>query len=307
MPASDILDKTTECRDFVNFKSGNQFQVKSEVYKCSFCFYVTERNYDIQEHLLLHKKYPPFICDICKKSFTQKCNLKTHLRLHSDERPYICKICKKAFKQKKNLDAHLVIHTDICLYRCSVCGEKFRQKIQVQNHHLRHHTVYFWPHFAYIIFSTFFSALIFSYLVKAQIKLITSAAVQVTQSYFVGVEFINKRCDYESEVFRCPSCFYVTERNCDLQAHLLVHQKYSYICDTCNRPFIRRDYLKLHLRIHSGERPYICEVCNRGFTQKSALNTHLRIHTNEYPYQCTICGKKYRHKIGLKKHHCVEW
>eukprot|EP01084_Bolivina_argentea_P193147 331419_1 len=111
-------------------------------------------------------------------------------------------------------------------------------------------------------------------------------------------EYLEYVCNYNG-------CNKIFNRLGLLNNHKKIHLK-LYKCLHCNKKFGAKKDLKIHERIHTGERPEICKMCLKCFKDPSALRKHIKyIHFKKKLFICKKCKKTFARKNSLQMHYAT--
>ncbi|XP_065093282.1 zinc finger protein 33A-like [Ochlerotatus camptorhynchus] len=102
----------------------------------------------------------------------------------------------------------------------------------------------------------------------------------------------------------CPLCIRHFPSNSAFKKHLRLQYDRKYICPTCGRKCVTRDYLSKHEKSHSQVKiVFQCDQCDSSFSNKHSLVVHKKkIHALVFTNLCNTCGKSFALKSSLKYH-----
>ncbi|XP_013135854.1 PREDICTED: zinc finger protein 585B-like [Papilio polytes] len=144
----------------------------------------------------------------------------------------------------------------------------------------------------------------------------------------------------KKEEIECEFCHKILTSKLSLRNHYKIHTGFDVVCEHCGKKFITRrlllmhcrakhgyektdkcsfcDYkasnaeqVKIHERLHTGERPFSCGQCDAEFHRKSSYLQHIAIHLPEKTVQCSQCPARFKSltlmRIHLHRHRAPQY
>ena len=235
-------------------------------------------------------KERPHQCDHCQKTFTRAIHLHNHIMTHTGERPFKCDLCGRGFIESSKLARHYKTHEknfDSSSSPGSVLGD-IKTNLE-EDQEVKSATDK--PTGGYVAVKPNGSNV---KRFKSLTKFHFCQACRQTYTHTENLD-LHIKCNSEGGPFQCDQCLAKFSLKCEFSRHVRKHKMMRvsrnlkpraqrlFPCTLCEnqKVFTSRVNLKVHMRVHTGERPYVCDVaeCRAAFKQQCQKTRHMRTHS----------------------------
>ena len=204
---------------------------------CKVCSKVLETvNARSLHYKVDHPDSNPYVCSVCSLAFVTKSSLYNHRMSHKSKKQHKCDYCGKEFNRRDSFNEHVLIHIGP-RHKCPHCPKEFVQKSNLKRH-IR-------IHLGIKPYKCQFCEMTFS----------DKGACNSHQRTHTGEE--RAACP----ICQVPICLFVLFARCLLHQNHQTGDKYQIPLPQI--VFSKKQKLKYHMRIHTGEGLETCHICGK--------------------------------------------
>ncbi|XP_012544950.1 zinc finger protein 81 [Bombyx mori] len=105
------------------------------------------------------------------------------------------------------------------------------------------------------------------------------------------------------EKIECEHCHKILTSKLSLRNHYKIHTGFDVVCEHCGKKFITRRLLLMHCRAkHGYEKTDKCSYCDYRASNAEQVKIHERLHTGERPFVCAQCGAAFHRRSTHLQH-----
>ena len=263
----------------------------------------------------------PYKCNLCDNEFASASNLRRHLkRIHRETKQIECDICgMKIAVQLVNLHKSKV-HGNIGLnnFECDICQGKFKSLGNLKHHFSRKHDKA--KNFKCDICDQDFHS---PGELKSHENVTHQGIRNLVQCKYCNIKitpaYLQKHINsihLKNKDLKCSICSDTFALKDSLQKHMnFVHlglenlsnsrrkSRSKQTCNFCQKIFVSRSVLKLHIDSIHLQKKHTCSICNEIFAFGQGLQRHVKaVHFKERKFTCGFCTKTFALKATLKLH-----
>ncbi|XP_068425207.1 zinc finger protein 1035 [Clinocottus analis] len=234
--------------------------------KCKFCTKTFMKSRSLRRHILTHNEVKPYRCKACDCCFSRYDHLKVHQARCKGKKTRL-EVCIPKIslddigKGWKNRFGLLAAAEKMETLECKVCSRSFSTQSKLSRHVTMFHTTK--------LFKCLHCGSSFSHekTLKKHRKVKKCRTRSKGKNSLLPLE-----TDPPTENVTNPLNVIRNRIIHRIQPYL--NKKYKYTCSFCPRAFQNTWQLRVHTRLHTGERPYACDDCGQKFIRKDYVKRH---------------------------------
>lgn len=273
------------------------------MYGCPKCSETFKLKVDLEVHMMSHPKdMVQHVCGMCYQSFSNAHSLQEHAKTHVAKKAHQCDKCEMSFNKSWSLTRHMYKHSQVRPFFCPVCKRAFKCAAYVEKHMKQNKECK--------------RSLAERKTVKKTPKVVSFHQCDQCDMAFAKIWNLNRHKmlhkQDKTQPFMCTVCDRTFESSAALSGHMRCHpDRKMHECVFCNKQYVQKRSLKVHIRSHTGESPpifageknHVCETCGKAFAGSNSLALHKRVHAKaKEVWECEICKKKFNQQANFDVH-----